>query len=198
MLMDTREVSYLIERLGNLVRSDARAACNEYGLKLVHFETLRYLSQCNRYSDTPLAVAEFLGVTKGTVSQTLEMLEQKGLLRRWSDTKDKRLVHLDPTAKGRELIGRIVSVSAAVRERVVQGIGKIPFADNQVSVDSLRALLRSVQIANNSKTFAPCYTCRFNLKRECDYLCGLTNEPLAEHDVALLCREHQYPLALAK
>ena len=198
MLMDTREVSYLIERLGNLARTDVRAACNEYGLKLVHFETLRYLTQCNRYSDTPLAVAEFLGLTKGTVSQTLKVLEQKGLLGRQDDAKDKRVVHLNPTAKGRRLVERIASVSTAVRETIVQGIGRIPVADNQVSLNSLRALLRSVQVANNYKTFAPCYTCRFNLKREIDYLCGLTNEPLAEHDVVLLCREHQYPLALEK
>lgn len=193
MLTDSREARNLIERLGNLVRADTRAACNEYGLKLVQVEALRYLTQCNHYSDTPQAVTEFLGLTKGTVSQTLKVLEQKGLLRKRGDAKDKRLVHLNPTAKGRRLVERTMSAAT-----VVQGIGKIPMSDNQVSVDSLRALLRSVQVANDLKTFAPCYTCRFNQKRKSDYFCRLTNEPLAEQDVALLCREHQYPVVKSK
>ena len=161
MLTDSIEARNLIERLGNLVRADTRAACNEYGLKLVQVEALRYLTQCNHYSDTPQAVTEFLGLTKGTVSQTLKVLEQKGLLRKRGDANDKRLVHLNPTAKGRRLVERTMSAAT-----VVQGIGKIPMSDNQVSVDSLRALLRSVQVANDLKTFAPCYTCRFNQKRK--------------------------------
>jgi DNA-binding MarR family transcriptional regulator len=189
MSTDRREVRDLIERLGNLVLSNVRAVCNEYGLTPVQLEALRFLTQCNRYSDTPQAVTEFLGLTKGAVSQTLKVLEQKGLLRKRGDAKDKRFVHLNPTAKGLRLVERAVPAAS-----VVLGIGKIPISDSQVSVDSLRTLLRSVQIANNLRTFAPCYTCRFNQKREGDYFCGLTHEPLAEQDVALLCREHQYPL----
>ena len=100
--MDIREVHDLIERLGNLVRADVRAVCNEYGVRPVQLEVLRFLTQCNRYSDTPQAVTEFLGLTKGTVSQTIKVLEQKGLLGKQDDVTDKRLVHLKPTLKGRK------------------------------------------------------------------------------------------------
>ena len=70
MPVDTKEAHHLIERLGNLVRADARAVCNDYDMRPVQLEALEFLTQCNRYSDTPQAVAEFLGLTKGTVSQT--------------------------------------------------------------------------------------------------------------------------------
>ncbi|MEN8763252.1 MAG: MarR family transcriptional regulator, partial [Thiogranum sp.] len=100
MATDTGEVRDLIERLGNLVRANVRAVCSEYGLRPVQLEAMRFLTQCNRYSDTPQAVAEYLGLTKGTVSQTLKVLEKKGLLRKLGDAKDKRVVHLNPTAKG--------------------------------------------------------------------------------------------------
>jgi DNA-binding MarR family transcriptional regulator len=188
MATDTGEVRDLIERLGNLVRANVRAVCSEYGLRPVQLEAMRFLTQCNRYSDTPQAVAEYLGLTKGTVSQTLKVLEKKGLLRKLGDAKDKRVVHLNPTAKGVRLVERAVPAAS-----VALGIGKLSLSDGQVTVDSLRYLLRSVQIANDLKTFAPCHTCRFNQKRNGGFFCGLTHEPLAEHDVALLCREHQYP-----
>ena len=192
MSSDIREVHDLIERLGNLVRADVRAGCNAYGMRPVQLEALGFLTQCNRYSDTPQAVAEFLGLTKGTVSQTLNVLEQKGLLRKLGDDKDKRLVHLAPTAKGRRLVERVVPAAS-----LAAGIEKLSKSDSHTIAGALRMLLRSVQKANDLKTFAPCHTCRFNQERKDGYFCELTQEPLAERDITLLCREHQYPITVA-
>lgn len=191
MVENNRAAHDLIERLCNLVRADVRALCNEYGMRPVQLEALGFLTQCNRYSDTPQAVAEYLGLTKGTVSQTLKVLEKKGLLHKQSDTSDKRLVHLKPTARGRRLVERTVPAEA-----LTLGIENLSSSENLVTIESLRVLLRSVQQANELKTFAPCNTCRFNQKREGGYFCELTQESLAEQDVVLLCREHQYPKAV--
>ena len=192
MVENNRAAHDLIERLCNLVRADVRAVCNEHGMRPVQLEALGFLTQCNRYSDTPQAVAEFLGLTKGTVSQTLKVLEKKGLLRKQSDNRDKRLVHLKPTARGRRLVEHTVPAEA-----LTLGIEKLTRSESRVTVESLRTLLRSVQLANDLKTFAPCDTCRFNQKREGGYFCELTQESLSEQDIALLCREHQYPEVVA-
>lgn len=178
----------IIERLGNLVRADVRAACHAQGVRPVQFEALSYLSQCNRYSDTPQAVAEYLGLTKGTVSQTLKVLQEKGLLRKRDDKRDRRVVHLKPTARGRGLVALVVP-----SESVANGIGSLPANEQHATVETLQHLLRSIQQANGLKTFAPCHTCRFNQQREDGYFCELTQEPLTVGDVSLLCREHQYP-----
>lgn len=185
----TREIHDLIERLGNLVRADVRATSHTYGVRPVQLEALSFLTQCNRYSDTPQAVAEFLGLTKGTVSQTLKVLEEKGMLRKQGDARDKRLVHLKPTAKGRRLVERAVPAVL-----LLQGVNTLPEPESQAMAAALRVLLQSVQKANDLKTFAACHTCRFNQQVEGGYLCELTLEPLAEHDITLLCREHQYPV----
>ena len=192
MSKDTNAAHELIERLGNLIRADGRTVCNEYGMRPVQLEALGYLSQCNRYSDTPQAVAEFLGLTKGTVSQTLNVLEQKGLVRKQGDTKDKRIVHLKPTAKGLRLVNRALpSTSLAL------GFAKLSKTESQVAVEQLRLILHSVQIANGLKTFATCHSCRFNMQREDGFICQLTQERLSESDITLLCREHQYPTVIA-
>jgi DNA-binding MarR family transcriptional regulator len=189
MALHTREVHDLIERLGNLVRADVRAVCHAYGVRPAQLEVLRYLAQCNRYSDTPQAVTEFLGLTKGTVSQTINVLEQKGLLRKQDDVADKRLVHLKPTAKGLRLVERAVPAKSLAR-----GLEELPASGSQMVEKVLRDLLQSLQRANGFKTFAPCHTCRFNQKRKGRYVCGLTGESLSEREVTLVCREHQYPL----
>jgi len=187
MSVEKRQAHDLIERLCSLVRADIRSICNQYGMRPVQLEALEFLTQCNRYSDTPQAVAEFLGLTKGTVSQTLKVLEKKGLLQKHGDEADRRLVHLKPTAKGRDLVEHAVPAAA-----LGVGFDNLSDTDTRATIDSLRVLLRSVQQANGMKSFAPCHTCRFNQQRDNGYVCKLTQEPLTELDIQLLCREHEF------
>ena len=72
----------LIERMSALIRSEERKKCSELGIQSVHLQVLDYLSRCNRYSDTPAALTNYLGMTRGTVSQTVLLLEKKGFIRK--------------------------------------------------------------------------------------------------------------------
>ena len=139
MLKYASQVHDHLERLANLVRADARVTCYNYGMRPVQLEAIGFLTQCNRYSDTPQAVTEYLGLTKGTVSQTLKVLEQKGLLSKRTDTNDKRVVHLKPTAKGRRLVER--SMPAASLD---VGFSELSQSEGQKIADSLNFLLRTV------------------------------------------------------
>ena len=69
-------IADMVERLGRLLRSRGY----EHDLNPAQWEALRYLGRCNRFSNNPSALSNFLGATKGTVSQTVSSLERKGLL----------------------------------------------------------------------------------------------------------------------
>ena len=186
--MNVYEGQDLLERLNNLLRMEARAFGRKYGLQPVQIEALTYLTRCNRYSDTPQAVTEYLGLTKGTVSQSLKVLEQKGFLRKQQDTEDKRVTHLAVTAKGRKLIDQAFpakSLQAALAKTNTDQENKVE--------ETLRSLLREMQQLHDRRTFAACHTCRFNERQKKGYFCGLTKEPLSNRDVHLICREHEYP-----
>src|SRR5436305_9438981 len=90
----------LVERLGNLMRSELRKSGSDEALQPVHVQALVYLSKANRYSNTPQALADYLGLTKGTVSQTLLLLDRRGLIERFEDDIDRRVVRLRPPAAG--------------------------------------------------------------------------------------------------
>ena len=186
--MSTSDIHDILERLGNLLRMEVRTFGLKYGLQPVQIEALTYLTQCNRYSDTPQAVTEYLGLTKGTVSQSLKVLEQKSLLRKQQDKEDKRIVHLTPTAKGRKLIEQAIPAKGLEQALAMTGSRQIHELGNE-----LRTTLRNLQHNNKRKTFASCHTCRFNEHHKEGYFCGLTQEPLSESDIQLICREHQYP-----
>src|SRR3954466_15267052 len=97
----------LVERLGNLMRTELRKAGADETLQPVHVQALVYLSRANRYSNTPQALAEYLGLTKGPVSQTLLLLDRRGLIERFEDDVDRRVVRLRLSSPGEQFqIGR--------------------------------------------------------------------------------------------
>lgn len=176
----------LLERLGNLLRTEERAAGLPHGLQPVHLQALRYLQSCNRYSNTPAALTEYLGLTKGTVSQTLLLLEEKGLLRKEADREDRRVVHLLLTDAGRAVLD-----DALPPELFKRALAGLPGGSEALEA-SLTGLLRSLQAANAQRSFGACGTCK-HFKREGPgrYRCGITQEPLSREDSQLLCREHE-------
>jgi DNA-binding MarR family transcriptional regulator len=176
----------LLERIANLLRTEERAAGLKHGLQPVHLQALRYLESCNRYSNTPAALTEYLGLTKGTVSQTLLLLEDKGLLRKEGSTEDRRVVHLSLTDAGRAVLAEALPPALFTRAfRMLPGGG-------EGLEESLTGLLRSLQAANAQRSFGACATCKhFRREGPGRFRCGLTEEPLSREDSQLLCRDHE-------
>jgi DNA-binding MarR family transcriptional regulator len=176
----------LLERLGTLVRSERRRAARELGLQPVHCQVLEYLSRCNRYSNTAQAVAAYLGATKGTISQSLGVLERGGWIRRRSDPSDGRVMRLQITARARRLLERLGG------ERGWSQPEGLSAAERKRAEAMLAALLRAKQAANRYRTFGVCQTCRHLLREGPGFRCGLTREALAPAETEQICHEHEY------
>lgn len=174
----------LLERLTSLMRIWNRQHPLLAELQPIQVSALIYLSRCNRYSDTPLAVTEYLGLTKGTVSQSLKALEAKGLIGKVQDPQDRRSVHLQLTATARELL-EAVAPPQFLRSALAQ-MGAGAGALEQLLGD----LLRQIQRAEDVPGFGMCHTCRFHQQRDGLPFCGLTQESLQHSDAQLICREH--------
>ncbi|MEM7277555.1 MAG: MarR family winged helix-turn-helix transcriptional regulator [Pseudomonadota bacterium] len=105
-------ISELLQKLGVVTHAENRGLAIGAGLQSVHIDVLRYLSRCNRYSNTPAAVGKFLNSTKGTVSQSVKVLEREKLISKLSDAQDGRVVRLRLLKKGAQLLKQIDSESA--------------------------------------------------------------------------------------
>jgi len=176
----------LLERLGNLTQASLRAAGQAHGLQPVPLLALSYLAKANRYSDTPAAMAEYLGLSRGATSQTLALLESRGLIERTRDTKDRRVWHLALTAAGRGIVATSLPPAewkALLAQRGGPAIGL---------ESEFESLLRALQLAGGSRSFGVCRTCRhFRAESGARFRCGLTGEPLAAAQTTKLCREHE-------
>jgi len=180
--MDTNTIYRYVERLSELLRVDLRQAGARQNLQPVQIEVLHYLSMCNRYSDTPMSVTEYLGQTKGTVSQTIKVLESKALLKKQLDENDKRLMHLAITAKGRRVLEQCVP--SPVFEQTCESFTAL----KQVAIaEALKQLMDAVQKNSQMKSFGVCHECRHIQQSEQPY-CQLLEQPLTESDIEKICR----------
>lgn len=173
-----------LERLSALHRSMLRRAAADEGLSLVHVEVIQYLSRCNRYSNTTQALSDYLGQTKGSISQSLSYLESKRFIRRHQDAADRRVFHLTLTAKGEKVAERL----AALLPQALLTEGEQSAAQGANEV--LREALRRLQRAHGLKAFGICRECRFNQpESSTSFRCGLTGETLMVEEASRLCRD---------
>lgn len=185
--MKSSQIYDYVERLGELLRVDVRQVGAAHSLQPVQLEALHYLSICNRFSDTPMAVTQYLGQTKGTVSQTLKVLENKGLLLKKTDKNDQRITHLKLSSKGKRVLSQ--SVPSPMFRRACAALTD----ETQVNIaGALNQLLSTLLKTNNLKSFGVCHSCRYNSRnKEGSYFCDLVQQPLSVGDTQLICKEHE-------
>lgn len=173
--------------IGRLLQGELRRRATELGLQLVHLQALAYLARANRYSDTAIALTEYLGTSKGTVSQSLQLLLREGLIRRTTDAKDRRVIHLGLTARGHkalDALGFLSEWNAA--------LAALPPHEIAAADEAMTGALRMLQRRTGNLTFGVCRSCdHFRIEGADAFRCGLTGEPLSAQDSALICREHR-------
>lgn len=142
-------------RLATIVRAETRQQATAHGLKLVQLEALHYLASCMTFSRTPAGLSEYLDLTKGTVSQTLKALEAKGLIEKYGDESDARIVHCELTTEGRK-IARNTQLPPFVK-KLERSLGPRQL---KVQLTGLRSLTGEAQTIRQQKDFERCGECK--------------------------------------
>lgn len=177
----------LIERISSVLAAATRTHWDTLDLHPVHGRILVYLANANRYSDTVMAVVDYLGATKGTVSQSIDHLVERGLVERQRDERDLRVTHLRLSSAGRRVLS----------EAHPPPVWRKAMSDADPSISAgLVAILGRLQRAGGRRSFGVCQSCRHHLvEGDGRFRCGLTREPLSAADRLRWCREHELEAA---
>lgn len=171
-----------LERLSRLLRQ----ASQSEGLIPVQWEALRYLARANRLSRSLRALTKYLGATKGTISQTVQGLEKKGLLIRLPEAERERYVSLQLTDAARLLLASdpLAAIAADIdelggktRRRLARGLSE---------------LLAKKALRRNVPQFGSCPACRYFREGGTDRQaqCMKDGGNLAKNELTLLCIEY--------
>lgn len=178
------EIYTRFERLGELLRKGLRQDGAPHGLQPIHVAALRYLSVCNRFSNTPMAVTEYLGQTKGTMSQSLKVLEKKQFIVKVTDRDDRRIVHLRVTEAGQALLADMGMIPEAFAD-FLEGLDS---AEKALFSKLIEKLLVSALSGEVEQRFGGCESCVYYTQA---LHCDLLGEPLKPDELALLCRGYE-------
>lgn len=176
-----------LERLSRLMRAGEHSD----GLNPAQWEALRYLARANRFSNSPGALTQYLGATKGTISQTVKALERKGFVTKATREDERRSVAIELTGKGRQalsndpwarLASAIEELGGKTRRRLARGV---------------RELLTGEIVRSAAPSFGLCASCRYFREKGRDadprgpHFCMLLEQPLMPSDSQKICVEHQ-------
>jgi DNA-binding MarR family transcriptional regulator len=175
----SHDIAELLDRLGRATHALQFA----HGLNPAQWEALRFLGRANRYSRSPSTLADYLGTTKGTASQTLRALEGKGYLQRCRDCVDRRGVSLELTPEGRSLLeldpmrdieGAVAALSGPCIETLAQGLSQV---------------LATVRNRCQQGVFGVCERCCHLVAagEAKTTQCGLTGDKLSQDESRQLC-----------
>ena len=120
------------------------------------------------------------------MSQTLAVLERKGLLTKEPDARHGKRVHLRLTPAGESMLNE------SWAERVEQALRARPVGATALE-GTLRNLLSAMQRINGQRAFGVCRQCAHFLAEDSGARCGLTDEPLTTEQTVRICREWTAP-----
>jgi DNA-binding MarR family transcriptional regulator len=166
------EIMLLLDRIARLHAARRRAVA----LTDAQCAALEYLAQGNRFSRSPSVIADYLATTRGTASQTLKALAEKGLIAEEEAEGDRRQRRYGLTESGRALVEGWLATPAGV--------------DTTEALQAARTLLRSLVETSGGKTFGLCRDCRYHVVGTGHApACGLLKITLALEEAGQLCHE---------
>lgn len=181
-MIDASHLASLLDRVARLAINEGHAD----GLRPAQWEALRYLAAANRFSRTPKALCDYLGLTKGTVSQTLMALERKGLVAKAADPADHRIVRLALTDAGRRLLA---TRDARPFDRALAAMPHAARAELAAGLEDL--VKRQLDLAGR-RPFGLCARCRHfraDHPEGAPHRCALLGVALSAVDATRICAE---------
>jgi len=177
-LSTERRVAELALQLGRAAYGESTAA----SLTPAQWMALRFFARANRFSRTVSAFAEFHSTTRGTASQTVKSLVERGFLTRIRSTRDGRSATFNLTDKARRQLARDPF------EAVVRAATTLSPSQRDRTASGLRLILRKLSVDRERPAPGICTLCgHLAGGGDTGFTCRLMHEPLTAAELEQLC-----------
>ncbi|KNX40753.1 MarR family protein [Roseovarius tolerans] len=171
------EIAELLIHIGRSSRGEDLAS----PLTAAQWTCLRFFARANRVSRTPSAFASFQVTTRGTASQTIKTLEEKGLLARFRSDSDGRSVRLEITEQGHE------TLKADPLADLMSVIDVIKPKERAAFLATLSHLSETLAGLRGAQAFGTCEACTHYAPSDAGGYCACIAAELAPDDFGKLC-----------
>lgn len=173
-----RRVAELALQLGRAAYGESSAQ----SLTPAQWMALRFFSRANRFSRTISAFAEFHSTTRGTASQTVKSLVQRGYLTRTRSQRDRRSTTFNLTEKSRR------QMADDPFEAVVRAVSSLSPGQRDRTAGGLQRILQELAVERDRPALGMCRRCgHLAPAGERGFNCRLMREPIAAAELEQLC-----------
>lgn len=178
-----------LEKISEVFRVLLWTEAKEHKLSPIQMQLLIFIKYHNSDKQRRIAsMAREFNLTKATISDSIKVLEQKGLIKRTDDMVDSRSFNFSLTDQGTKLTGMIENFTLPLDGAIAT---LSPQQKDQFLVSVLDLIYRLNQNGIIS-TQRMCYTCYYyNGDRQQAHFCNLMKKPLAIDDLRIECPEHK-------
>lgn len=180
------------ERISSALRILLWDLAKEEGLSPLQIQFLLYLSSHSADFCTVSNLAKEFGLTRATVSDTIKVLLEKGLVIKKSHEKDGRIFTLRLTKEGKRQTKKLDHWMNVIKENLKH----FPPQIKETVIIFLMEFIRSLQKAGIIKVARMCISCRHFQKnvhpdKEKPHHCILTDTPIGVKDIKIDCFRHE-------
>lgn len=180
-----------LSRIGMALRSESWNLSAKESLNPTQFQVMTLVNK----STHPLTVtelAEKIGVTKASLSDTVSALESKGFLKKKKSETDQRSSHLHLTASGKKIMDRLKGWP----EEMIQSLEHFNDQEKGQFLSLISKLIQGLQEQGKIAPAKMCFNCKYfkpqaypgqKKPHHCDFI----KSPIAEHDLRLDCDEYE-------
>jgi len=173
-----RHVAELALQLGRAAYGES----SDESLTPAQWMALRFFARANRFSRTVSAFAEFHSTTRGTASQTVKSLVQRGYLTGTRSTRDGRSTTFNLTEKSRR------QIAVDPFEAVVRAALSLTPVQRSRTASGLRRILQKLAGDRDRPTPGMCTLCNhLSTSGPRGFRCSLMREPLSAAELEQIC-----------
>jgi DNA-binding MarR family transcriptional regulator len=178
-----------LEKISEVFRVLLWAEAKEHKLSPIQMQLLIFIKYHNADRQRRIAyMAREFNLTKATISDSIKVLEQKGLIKRTDDAFDSRSFNFSLTDQGMKLTGMIENFTLPLD-------GAIATLSTQQKDQFLVLVLDLIYRLNQNgiiSTQRMCYNCYYyNGDRQQAHYCNLMQKPLVIDELRIECPEHK-------
>lgn len=189
MSQEAQQITTGFQKIAAFWRASQWQATGEIGLNPTQGEVLQRIS---RRPARLGELAEMLGISQASLSDTVSSLEARGLAQRRRDPDDGRIRQIEATAEGRRLAAGLPKAPVAL-ERALEDLSDM---ERGALARSLIRIIRSLQEAGAIPVQRMCVTCRhFRPYAHSDaarpHHCEFVNAAFGGASLRFDCDEHE-------
>ena len=176
-----------LERLSQVFRILLWEKAKEHSLSPIQIQLLIFIQHHSADKTTISYLAQEFNFTKPTISDAIKVLEQKKLIKKFTDSTDTRSYTIQLTALGKKLVLETENFANPITEIIANSSegDKLILWEN---ISNLISLLNKQEIISVQRT---CFNCGHYTTKNKNPFCSLLNQKLLTKDIRIDCEEFE-------